>query len=280
MSLKSKILALLNNSNDKMTMQEIYTKFPEIAKTTVRGRVYENLGKGIHRVGKGLYVSQQAIIEHGNSLTVIDRIGAEGDLFDFIFLDIPYAAGGQKGGNRNLFARDTISPQEFGVFVQKLEGLLKTDVSPLLFMFTSGKSSKPAHDKYMAQFKQTSLKQCDKIGSYTKLWSNGNRMNMGKYLMPEEFIYVFSKSGKVENLDQWIMDFKLTPDIKEYPTAKPYEMIKTLVAQGTKIGDWVLDPFGGSGKILKACQELKRMCHTIDSSDDSFNNHLLPLLKF
>jgi DNA modification methylase len=53
-----------------------------------------------------------------------------------------------------------------------------------------------------------------------------------------------------------------------------------LVEQGTKIGDWVLDPFGGSGKILKACLELKRMCHIIDSSDVSFNSHLIPLTDF
>lgn len=55
-------------------------------------------------------------------------------------------------------------------------------------------------------------------------------------------------------------------------------MIRTLVEQATKIGDWVLDPFGGSGKILQACKELKRMCHIIDSSDIAINNHIIPLL--
>jgi hypothetical protein len=281
MSLRQRILALLNNSNEQMTMKDIYTKFPDIAKTTVRGRVYDNLGKGIiKRVGKGLYISSQAIIEQGNSLEVVDRMVAQGDLFDFIFLDIPYSAGGQKGGNRHLFECDTISPDEFGVFVKKLEGLLKTENSPLLFMFTSGKTSKPAHDKYMAKFKDTGLVQCDKVASYTKLWGNGNRMNMGKYLMPEENIYIFSKSGVIDNIDSWITDFKMAPDLREYPTSKPYDMIKTLVEQGTKIGDWVLDPFGGSGKILKACLELKRMCHIIDSSDVSFNSHLIPLTDF
>lgn len=147
-------------------------------------------------------------------------------------------------------------------------------------MFTSGKTSKAAHDKYMAKFKDTGLIQCDKAASYTKLWGNGNRMNMGKYLMPEENIYIFSKSGVIDNIDSWIMDFKMAPDLREYPTSKPYDMIKTLVEQGTKVGDWVLDPFGGSGKILKACLELKRMCHIIDSSDTSFNNHLIPLIDF
>jgi DNA modification methylase len=280
MSLRKKIVELLNSKGEKMSMKDIYTNFPEIAKTTVRGRVYDSLGKGIQKIGKGLYISAQAVIEHGNSLEIIDRLAEEGEVFDCIFLDIPYAANGQKGGNRNLFACDTISVEEFGTFVQKLEGLLKTENSPLFFMFTSGKTSKSAHDKYMSQFNKTSLKKCDKFGTYTKLWGNGNRMNMGKFLMPEENIYVFSKSGIVDNIEDWEFDFRMTPDLREYPTAKPYGMIKRIIEQATKIGDWILDPFAGSGKTLQACIELKRMCYAIDSSEKSFNNHLLPLISF
>lgn len=278
MSLRNRILELLTNTGKNMTMQEIYTNFPDVAKTTVRGRVYDSLGKGITRVGKGLYISEEAIVEHGSSLEIIDRLISEGDLFDFIFLDIPYKADGQKGGNRNLFDCDTISPEEFGVFIKKLETILKTDTSPLLFMFTSGKTSKRAHDKYLSKFAETGLKQCQDTGSYTKLWSNGNRMNMGKYLMPSENIYIFSRSGVVENLESWELHFQLTPDLREYPTSKPYPMIRKLVEQATKIGDWILDPFGGSGKTLKACMELKRKCHIIDSSDISITNHILPIL--
>lgn len=277
MSLKSKILALLNNTAHKMTMQEIYQNFPDIAKTTVRGRVYDNLGKGIQRLEKGLYISSEAIVEQGNSLEIIDRMINEGDIFDFIFLDIPYKAAGQKGGNRNLFACDTISPDEFGTFVKKLEMLLKTDRSPLIFMFTSGKTSKKAHDEYFKQFSNTGLSLCDR-GSYTKLWSTGNRMNMGKYLMPEEHIYVFTQSGIVDDIHNWTLHFKMVPDLKDYPTSKPYLMIKQLVDQATEIGDWIFDPFGGSGKIQKACKELKRMCHIVDISDKSFVEHLIPTL--
>lgn len=68
MSLRKKIVELLNSKGEKMSMKDIYTNFPEIAKTTVRGRVYDSLGKGIQKIGKGLYVSAQAVIEHGNSL--------------------------------------------------------------------------------------------------------------------------------------------------------------------------------------------------------------------
>ena len=276
MSLRQKIVALLNGSNKKMTMQEIYTHFPEIAKTTIRGRVYNSLGKGIERIGKGIYISSQAIVEHGSTIEIIDRMIEEGDLFDFIFLDIPYDAAGQRGGNRNLFDCDKISPQQFQEFIVKCEKLLKTDNSPIAFMFTSGKSSKKAHDEYINKIP---LKRCEPVWTYQKLWSNGRPMNMGKYLMPKENIYFFSRSGKMDfEVDN--VEFALTPDLKEYPTAKPYEMIKKIVGTFTRIGDWVLDPFGGSGKTLKACLELNRMCHIIDISDTSINKHIIPLLSF
>lgn len=274
MSLRQRIIELLTKTGKQMTMREIYTHFPDIAKTTVRGRVYNAMGTGIQRVGKGLYVSSQAIIEHGNSLEIIDRMIEQGDLFDFIFLDIPYAAAGQKGGNRNLFDCDKITPEQFGVFVSKCEQLLRTDNSPLVFMFTSGKTSKRSHDAY---FNQIQLRRCQLTGSYTKLWANGNRMNMGKYQMPEENIYVFSRSG---NLDVAPVDinFSLAPKLHDYPTAKPYAMIRRLVEVFSNVEEWVLDPFGGSGQMLKACLELKRFCHIIDSSEVSVEKHIIPLV--
>ena len=276
MSLRKKILNKLHSHGKQLTMNELYQTFPEETKTTIRGRVYENIGKGITRLNRGLYISSDAIIEFNNSLESIDEIIKEGRKFNYIFLDIPYYGGGQKGGNRDLFNKDKITPEQFGEFIVKLEKLLLTKDSPISFMFTTGKSSKKTHDKYLEQFKRTNLIMCKKTGTYTKLWSNGNRMNMGKYLMPVENIYFFTKSGNI-SIEE--LDFELVPNTREYPTAKPYPMIKSLVKQLSNVGDWVFDPFGGSGKTLKACLELNRKCYIIDNCEDSINNHILKLIN-
>jgi DNA modification methylase len=274
MSLKNKILNFLSLYKEPVPINKFYEAFPNEKRTTVRGRVYEALGKGIVRLDKNLYISSTAIIEKGNSLKIIDRLIQSKEKFDYIFLDIPYEAAGQKGGNRNLFDCDKISVEDFKIFSNKCIQLLRTEESVLSFMFTSGKSSKKEHDAYLNKI---SLKQCSVPGTYKKLWSNGNPMNMGKYLMPVENIYFFTKSGYT-NLNLTNLNFELVAPIKEYPTAKPYELIKELVSKITKKGQWVFDPFGGSGKILKACLELNRKCHIIDSSETSFNNHLKPIL--
>lgn len=146
-------------------------------------------------------------------------------------------------------------------------------------MFTSGKSSKGAHDRYFNEILKTNLKQCSRVGTYQKLWGNGNPMNMGKYEMPKENIYIFTRSGELEGLQNWELDFRMVPPLKSYPTAKPLGMIRKLVEQATKIGEWILEPFGGSGVTLKACMETKRKCHIFDISEKAIYDYILPIVQ-
>lgn len=52
-----------------------------------------------------------------------------------------------------------------------------------------------------------------------------------------------------------------------YPTEKPLALIEELLLNSTKEGDWVLDPFCGSGVTAVACQKHNRNCVTIDISE-------------
>ena len=85
MSLRQRILEVLKSTSQQMSMRELYTKFPDIAQTTIRGRVYENVGKGITKLDKGLYISSEAIVQHGDTMQIVDDMISQGDLFDFIF---------------------------------------------------------------------------------------------------------------------------------------------------------------------------------------------------
>lgn len=50
----------------------------------------------------------------------------------------------------------------------------------------------------------------------------------------------------------------------EHPTMKPIDLIVRHLTNSTAPGALVLDPFGGSGSTLIACEETKRRCHTIE----------------
>jgi DNA modification methylase len=50
----------------------------------------------------------------------------------------------------------------------------------------------------------------------------------------------------------------------DHPTMKPIGLIVKLLRNSSKRGDVVLDPFGGSGSTLLACEEQKRTCYTME----------------
>lgn len=49
-----------------------------------------------------------------------------------------------------------------------------------------------------------------------------------------------------------------------HPTMKPVGLLRNLILNSSKIGDWVYDPFGGSGSTLIACEQTKRRCIMIE----------------
>ena len=54
-----------------------------------------------------------------------------------------------------------------------------------------------------------------------------------------------------------------------YPTQKPLGILRRIIAASSRPGDWVLDPFGGSGTTAHAAAELGRRFITMDESPDA-----------
>jgi DNA modification methylase len=54
--------------------------------------------------------------------------------------------------------------------------------------------------------------------------------------------------------------------LKLHPTVKPIGLLHEILLDASGVGDIVLDPFGGSGSTLLACQRAKRKCRMIEIS--------------
>lgn len=52
----------------------------------------------------------------------------------------------------------------------------------------------------------------------------------------------------------------------EHPTMKPVELVQRGVANSSRNGEIIYDPFGGSGTTMVACQNLNRKCRMIEIS--------------
>lgn len=84
----------------------------------------------------------------------------------------------------------------------------------------------------------------------------------------EPCLYGWKQKGK----HQWytgrkettIWEFEKTKKNSDHPTMKPIPLLCYPINNSTMSGCTVLDPFGGSGSTLIACEQLERTCRTIE----------------
>jgi len=75
-----------------------------------------------------------------------------------------------------------------------------------------------------------------------------------------EFILFFEKGKR--NLNDWgVADIITAKRVFNagYPTAKPPEVAEVLISQSTEPGEFVIDPFMGSGSVGVACARVDRL---------------------
>ena len=61
-----------------------------------------------------------------------------------------------------------------------------------------------------------------------------------------------------------VWEFDKPQKSKDHPTMKPIPLMLYPIQNSTKSGDIVLDPFGGSGSTLIACEQTGRTCYTAE----------------
>jgi DNA modification methylase len=68
--------------------------------------------------------------------------------------------------------------------------------------------------------------------------------------------------GARDQGDVWFFDKPRKNDL--HPTMKPVALIERAIRNSSKSRDIVLDPFGGSGSTLIACEKASRQAHLIE----------------
>ena len=84
----------------------------------------------------------------------------------------------------------------------------------------------------------------------------------------EPCLFGWKKSGK----HQWYSDrkqttvweFEKSKKNTDHPTMKPIPLLSYPIANSSMSNTLVLDPFGGSGSTLIACEQMDRSCYTIE----------------
>ena len=84
----------------------------------------------------------------------------------------------------------------------------------------------------------------------------------------EPCLYGWKKSGKHKwfsgRKETTIWEFEKSKKNSDHPTMKPIPLLCYPIMNSSMTGCRVLDPFGGSGSTLIACEQTDRICYTIE----------------
>ncbi|MEK7578962.1 MAG: site-specific DNA-methyltransferase [Patescibacteria group bacterium] len=102
------------------------------------------------------------------------------------------------------------------------------------------------------------------------VWIKNHHVMGRKDYHPQHELIVYGWLGTYAyfgNKDKTALFYPKPSRSKLHPTMKPPMLLRRLIYHSTKPGDVVLDPFGGSGSTLIACEQMGRVCFTVECDE-------------
>lgn len=103
--------------------------------------------------------------------------------------------------------------------------------------------------------------------SQTLIWVKNSLVVGRKDYLPQHELILYGWYGKHKferSKDKTIINYPKPSSSKLHPTMKPVGLMRRIILNATKIGDYVYDPFSGSGSTLIACEHTKRKCYGVE----------------
>jgi len=251
----------------------------------LRPNVRRILGQGeksgkFERTGKGVYVAKTsdgkvvAYVNCQDAKTALDELVSDGAKFDMIFVDAPYFSRALVGGNRGI-KYSFVSPGEFAEVMKSVFSLIRDEESHVYVMLSGADTAQVDMEKYVAAVVGSGLKLVTE-GSYTKTFADGKPVTnvRGEQAKPERLM-LFTQSGAANYSN---MNFVFQRP-KGYQSEKAKELLRALIEQATKVGDFILDMFGGSGVTAEQAILSGRSVYLVEKSEDTVSNFILPRVR-
>lgn len=267
---------------ERFTLKEAYKAVQDKPETTVRARIYDNLGILFKRVGKGVY----AVVEGCQQCVLIEGDGRKLDMLedesiDCIITDHPWLdLASNKGGNRSFADYECFS-YTLDDFKEKARVL-----KPGSFLAEFLPAENESNYELLYQIKQFAKESG--LEYYCKVsWKKGNFVsNTGRKAKNTQDIMIFTK-GKARNLRPDAKRSKQTGEVaymrgaagmlppmfdvdpvprkqKIHQSELPVALCEQLLEYLTKGGEIILDQFAGSGAVGVAALNRGRKCVLIE----------------
>jgi DNA modification methylase len=94
-------------------------------------------------------------------------------------------------------------------------------------------------------------------------WKKGKTPFYNKKVSSWSDVWNLDKKELLEEMDLWKLD--RDAQIKyQHPTQKPVSLCKRALIKSSRVGDIVVDFFAGSGSTLIGCEQMDRVCYTLE----------------
>jgi hypothetical protein len=265
MSARQAIISAFRSTHDTVGFSFLYAKV-SYTKHGIRARVYELVKEGtIIKLAINVYMLVDRQNYHlqilGDANDIAPRLIQGGFRADGLFLDVPFRSGGQLGGGKNLAPFPVMDRKELVTAMMNAKKLLRTPNSPLVFVFTDGRSTKGLRE-YLLGFLGKILRKVDSF-TYEKTYANGATCIIGRYELPRERFYVFTKSGEVDFDTAALVNYRAVRP-SAYATMKNIPVLADMLRKIGREGDIWVDMFAGSGAFYHAAKEVNISTVNID----------------
>lgn len=205
----------------------------------------------------------QAVLAHADAKTILNKLKTES--FDMILTDPPYRviSGGTGGKNapRGMLSKNDgkifdNNDIQFEEYIPECYRVLKPDRQA--YFFTNFLNLQPLMEAVQrAGFKIHNL----------LVWLKNNATPNRWYMKNCEYV-LFCYKGKAKAISncgsKTVHQFDNIKGQKLHETEKPIELLKMYIENSTEEGDWILDPFAGSGSTMAASLLLNRKVFTCE----------------
>lgn len=213
---------------------------------------------------KPVYDRDGILIYHGDAVEVCSEL--DDGAFSCVIGDPPFSSGarqdagkGVRGGmtrgakwNENWFSRDNLATVGFVCLMRCLCTALfeRSTKDAALHLFI---------DWRMYPHLYGAVESTGWIAKNLVVWDKES-MGMGNGYRNQHELILYAEKGAVEFSDRGTPNVLQCPrpDPIFHPTQKPIPLVERLILASTSEGDTILDPFCGSGSILRAAKNLGR----------------------
>lgn len=283
MNLAEAIRQFIRAKNAPVHVQDLYAEFPEAHEHSIRGRIYENLGKDFKRVGRGLYVAVQGdatcLVVEGDSWEEVKKLDTES--IDALITDPSYDWLDKfRDKKTTSWKRMSYQPERRDIDLElgrELYRILREGAHAFVFVPAETGTTRPHINRMIG-----TLENCGFVFRKRFIWDKLSiGMGYSGRARHEGIVFLTRGTAKRKPCDLTVGDVIPSRVIdrrrRVHPAEKPLGLMESLIRFSTKVGEVVLDIFGGSCSTGKAAIKIGRNAICVEKDLAILERALAPI---